>query len=138
MSEFHQTKRGAKFFDADVPRIADALTKLSTTIQPLIEAMTRLASELDRESSAKELEHDVGEGGKPFVEQVWVIVDMYVKDPFSTMIVRASEQSARSWLTLDAEGSMAMGDVVRALASWDGQSEVVIDHWRVWTAVVEL
>lgn len=159
MDEFARTRRGAKFFDGDVPRIATALEKI--------------ASELDRRNTEKALVTDVGpsdvEDGdrfrrwcdveeceeravlhrckhhaKSFVEMVWIVcVVGLTPDRPGAISVRASEQSARdivrdrikddAHLALVAKNSM-----LHDLAQWDGQHDVTIGPWLIRVEEVDL
>lgn len=50
--EFHETRRGAKFYDADVPRIAEALE--------MIGAELKRANDLEEEARKPRIEVDSG------------------------------------------------------------------------------
>jgi hypothetical protein len=128
MDEFARSKNGRKFFESDVPRIATALEKI--------------ASELDRQNTARDLEQD---GAVKFCEMVWIIYETNdgLEGAERTMDVRASEQSARDIMRdrLDDREEHAAADRAawwKRIEAWDGMEDLQVGPWHITVKEVNL
>lgn len=111
------TRMGHKFYESDVPRIADALTRIANAMnEPKVPAEALV------------------------VEQVWVLHDLDTRTPVDKFTVYASEARVRAALrdTWQGQDFGLSTTYLAKLDAWDGQRPVIIGPYHIQTATVNL
>lgn len=125
MPEFHETRMGRKFYESDVPRIADALDKIA-----------RIASSIDEAGAIAGIAAAARAGESVIVEQVWIITDLerHSEPP----VVKANGQSARMLIRELLEERSIIKLWLKKLEAWNGTDDVVLGPYRIQCADVSL